>query len=238
MTEKLNNSNEMTLPDSSPRVLGLTMVAAVMGVLVAVAYLPAWQPGLAASILGDSPKAYWFLSRGSALAAYGLLWLSMALGLALTNKLARAWPGGPTAFDVHQYVSILGMGFALFHGLILLGDRFMNFHLAQILVPFSTQGYKPLWVGLGQLAFYLWALITLSFYVRKQMGNKTWRWVHSVSFLTFGLAILHGIASGTDTSTGWASAMYWVSGGILLFLLVYRIAVTVAAKPRGRQLVN
>ena len=230
MAEKMiiNNSD---LPDSSPRTLVLIMAAAVMGVLIAAVYLPIWQPSLVSSILGDSPKAYWFLSRGSALAAYGLLCLSMALGIAITNKLARAWPGGPTAFDLHQYVSILGIGFAIFHGMILLGDQYINFRAAQIFVPFSALAYKPLWVGLGQLAFYLWVLVTLSFYVRRRISNKTWRWVHYLSYLTFGLALLHGIASGTDTSAAWAAGMYWVSGVSLLFLLVYRITATFMGKP-------
>ena len=42
---------------------------------------------LLASFHGSAPKAYWYLSRASAFAAYGLLWSSMALGLAITNKL-------------------------------------------------------------------------------------------------------------------------------------------------------
>ena len=37
---------------------------------------------------GVEPKAYWYLSRSSAIVAYILLWISMVLGLAITNKLA------------------------------------------------------------------------------------------------------------------------------------------------------
>jgi hypothetical protein len=48
--------------------------------------------------------------------------------------------------------------------------------------------------------------------------------------LTYLMALYHGLASGTDSSALWAQVYYWVSGGSLLFLLIYRIAVTVTAK--------
>src|SRR5947207_8775577 len=37
----------------------------------------------------------------------GLAWLSMAYGVLISNKLARVWPGGPTAFALHEYTSLL-----------------------------------------------------------------------------------------------------------------------------------
>lgn len=45
----------------------------------------------------------------------------MVLGLGITNKMARLWPGAPTAFAIHEYVSLLG--------LVLMGDHFVDFSL-------------------------------------------------------------------------------------------------------------
>jgi predicted ferric reductase len=151
----------------------------------------------------------------------------MAFGLVITNRLARLWPGGPAAVDLHQYVSLLGLGFGLFHATILIGDQYIKLDLLRVLVPFAAQSYRPVWVGLGQIGFYIWGLLVGSFYLRKRIGTKTWRWIHFSSFLTFALVMVHGIASGTDSRTFWASAMYWAAGGSLLFLLYYRILVTV-----------
>jgi len=95
--------------------LVLMMVAVVVGTALAIAVLPIWLPGLAHSLLGPNPQIYWFLSRGSAIIAYILLWLSMVLGVMMTNKMARAWPGGPVAYDLHQHTSLLGLAYALFH---------------------------------------------------------------------------------------------------------------------------
>ena len=213
-------------PAVSLPMLILFLLAILVGSLVAAVLLPLLLPDLTSTVLGDQPTVFWMLSRGTAMVAFGLLWMSLAMGLLITNRLARAWPGGPAAFDLHQYLSILGLGFALAHGTVLLGDRFMNYSLVQILVPFATQAYRPLWVGLGQIAFYIWGILVLSFYVRRQIGNSTWRLVHYASFVSFLMALVHGLASGTNSGELWAKDMYWAAGGLLLFLLIYRLLVT------------
>jgi len=203
----------------------ICMLGIIAGTLLAAQILPAWLPQLSTSLLGAEPKAYWFMSRGSAMVGFILLWMSMALGLVITNKIARVWPGGPTAFELHEYVSLLGMGFVLFHALILMGDHYINYNLAQVLLPFASQNYRPFWVGLGQLGLYTWAIVNGSFYMRRQIGTRTWRLIHFVSFVTFALAMVHGLASGADSNTVWGMSMYWITGGSLLFLLMYRILV-------------
>lgn len=213
----------------------IMLLAVALGAFAAAIVLPNWLPGLSQSLLGSEPKAYWYLSRASAMVAYGLLWLSMALGLGITNKLARVWPGGPIAFDLHQFASLMGLAFALFHALILLGDKYINYDLAQVLVPFNSSGYQPVWVGLGQIGFYLLAIVGLSFYVRKRLGNRSWRLIHYLSFLTFALALLHGIFAGTDSTVTAIQVFYQATGAVLLFLLVYRILITrFAAKKAAR----
>jgi predicted ferric reductase len=199
------------------------LVAMIIGLLVSVIVLPAWLPNLAFSLGGAEPKAYWYLSRGSAFASLSLLWISMALGLGITNKMARLWPGAPAAFALHEYVSLLGLAFALFHALVILGDHYINFTLLQLLIPFTTIDYRPLWIGVGQIGFYIWIIVSFSFYVRARIGQKTWRVLHYASFLMYMLGLLHGLFSGTDTSAVWAQRYYWFSGGSLLFLFIYRV---------------
>jgi predicted ferric reductase len=225
-----------SLPPAMPLHTLIAMLLAVaLGAFAAAIILPNWLPGLSQSLLGSEPKAYWYLSRASAMVAYALLWLSMAFGLIITNRLARLWPGGPVAFDWHQFASLMGLAFALFHALILMGDKYINYDLAQVLVPFNSTGYKPVWVGLGQIGFYLLAIVGLSFYVRKRLGNRAWRLIHYLSFLTFLLALLHGIFAGTDNTVLAIRVFYWITGASLLFLLVYRVLITkFTARKRAR----
>lgn len=208
----------------------LILIAMTTGLLAAILLLPAWLPNMSASLSGESPKAYWYLSRGTAFVSLSILWVSMALGLGLSNKMARLWPGAPAAFAIHEYVSLLGLAFALFHALVLLGDRYIHFTVAQIFLPFSTAEYRPAWVGLGQIGFYVWLLVALSFYVRSRIGQKTWRVIHYMSFLMYLMGLIHGLFSGTDSATVWAQWYYWLSGGSLLFLFIYRIINSIGEK--------
>jgi len=225
-TEPLTNHEIDELPPVMTLTALLTLMFAVIsGALLAAVVLPAWLPGLAASLFGAEQKAFWYLSRGSAFVAFAILWLSMALGLTITNKMARVWPGGPTAFDLHQFTSLLGLAFALFHAFILLGDQYIGYGVAQVLLPFSSDGYRPMWVGLGQVGLYLWGLVALSFYVKGVIGTQRWRFLHYFSFFVFLLALLHGITSGTDSGSLAATVLYWWAGGSLLFLTIFRLLV-------------
>ena len=96
-----------------------------------------------------------------------------------------------------------------------------------------------MWVGVGQLGFYLMALVSLTFYVRKSIGQRAWRLIHELSFVMFAMGLMHGLAAGTDSGTWWAGAFYWVTGGSVLFLTVYRVLVTRwAPSPRRATLVR
>ncbi len=212
---------------------GLRFVAIFAGILIALPLLPALISNLTYSFGGHAPKIYWYLSRAGGFIALSILWVSMAMGLGLTNKLARRWPGAPAAFAIHEYVSLLGLFFAVYHGLVLMGDHFVDFSLPHLLVPFSIR-YEPFWVGLGQLAFYLWVVVLLSFYVRQFIGQKTWRMIHFANFATYVMGLFHGLFSGTDGTAGWAHWYYGISGGTLLALMAYRIYVTIHKKPASR----
>jgi predicted ferric reductase len=235
MNTNANDDIDLSRPAASLRTLLIGMLAIVLGTMLATILLPKWVPGLSASIVSDSPKIYWYLARGSAFVAFSLLWLSMVFGLMITNRVARLWPGGPIAFDLHQYFSLLGLGFGLFHALILTGDQYIKAGLYQVFLPFAYQNYKPIWIGIGQLALYAWIIVIASFYLRKKIGNKLWRMIHFVSFLAFSLVLVHGVVSGSDSQQAWANFFYWFSGGSVLLLLFYRIMVTTGnQKPSQR----
>lgn len=214
------------------------LVGALAGlaILVAVGLMLAGQAGgiaaLIAALVGQ--HSAWHLSRASAFVAYVLLWWSMILGLSITNRLARLWPGGPAATDLHEHASLLGLGFGVLHALVLLGDSYIGYTLPQILLPFGGS-YQTLWVGLGQIGLYLMALVAFSFYFRRWIGARAWRTIHFLSFVVFVLALLHGLFSGTDSSLPWAIWMYVSTGASVLAMTVYRIVARHGAtKPSAR----
>ncbi|MBX6770316.1 MAG: ferric reductase-like transmembrane domain-containing protein [Chloroflexi bacterium] len=207
------------------------LLAVATGALAALVVLPAWLPSLMLSLTGPTPKAYWYLARAAGFVSLVLLWLSMVLGLAITNRLARIWPGGPTAFELHQHTALLGLAFGFIHPLVLLGD---HLSILQILVPFASGFEGAGWIGLGQIALLLLVPVTLSYAARRWLGPQRWRALHSLSFLVFLLAVAHGIASGTDTGTVWASLIYWFSGASVLYLVIYRVVAARTAPSPAR----
>ncbi|MBI5842365.1 MAG: hypothetical protein HZB19_19940 [Chloroflexi bacterium] len=218
-------ANETEFAESSVTIQSflLFLFAMTAGLMVSVLLLPTWMPNMAFSLSGDAPKAYWYLSRATAYVSLSLLWLSMMLGVGITNKTARLWPGAPATFAIHEYVSLLGLAFAILHALVILGDEYITFTLAQLLVPFSTVDYRPFWVGLGQIGLYIWAIVAASFYIRPMIGQKFWRFLHYASFAMYILGLFHSIFSGTDSGADWSLKFYWITGGSLLFMFFIRI---------------
>ena len=72
----------------------------------------------------------------------------------------------------------------------------------------------------------------LSFYVRKRIGQKTWRQPPLPLVPAFLAATAHGLMAGTDSAASWALTGYGIALATVLLLLTYRILVSVAARRR------
>jgi predicted ferric reductase len=230
------NSSEISLPPNSSKNKSrffTFLIAGSLGIALSAVTLPWILPGVIQSIAGADIKAFWYLSRSMAIISYLLIWLSVVWGLLMTTKLSRVWLGHVTTADLHKFISILGLVLATLHGLILMGDKYMNMSLTQFFIPFSVQSYRPGWVGLGQISLYLIALVVLSFYIRQFLGQKLWRMIHYLSFFTFFAVLIHGLASGSDTITPGMFLVYYLTGTIAVFLIFYRIFTAIFAKKQA-----
>ena len=175
----------------------------------------------AAGVVGET-TTYWYLSRSAGMIAYLLLWGSVVWGLLLSSKLGRPRFAPAVLLDAHQFISNAAIGFAAFHGLVLMGDRYFSFPLQAVLLPFAGS-YQPLWVAAGQIGFWLSVALSLSFVFRRRLGPKTWRTLHYASFLAFWGVLLHSVIIGTDTKLPGVQLLYVLTGGAVLGLTGYRI---------------
>ncbi len=177
---------------------------------------------------------YWYLGRSSGFIAYGLLFASVALGIAVSSRvadglLARAW-----VFEVHRFLSVLVLIVMLFHALIMLPDPYAQFALKEVLVPFQSH-IADTAMGIGILTFYGTVIITLSFYLTRFIGQKTWRALHYLTFALFVSATTHGVWSGTDSNL-YAVQITYLSAGIgVMFLLFYRTLAMRSAKAKAKR---
>jgi predicted ferric reductase len=178
--------------------------------------------GLGATGLAEGSTSFWYLSRASGFVAYVLLWGSVVWGLLLSTGIGREWMRPPVLLDAHQFLSTAALGFAAFHGLILMGDRYVSFPLRAIVLPFAGS-YEPLLVACGQIAAWLSLLLIVSFRVRHRIGGRMWRRLHYASFIAFWLALAHGLLLGSESTTSWASFIYLLTAGTVTFLSLHRV---------------
>jgi predicted ferric reductase len=191
-----------------PRLLGI--VTGLAGAAVLLGWL-GWVP---------ETRAFWWLSRSGGVVAYSLLWLNILSGLLTSGRWLRESLAPALVVQLHQTLSGLALGFAAFHSLILLGDRYLSFGLVDLLLPFHAS-FHPVWLVAGQLATALLAAVIATSHWRKQLGNAAWRAIHLTAYAAYWLALAHALAIGTDQ--GGLDMFYALTGSSVLFLTTARI---------------
>jgi predicted ferric reductase len=176
----------------------------------------------------------WYTTRITALLSYLALSASTIYGLLLSTKLLDRFTHRPISFTLHQDLAGIGVALALVHAAVLMIDRSVPYTPVEVVVPFAGP-YRPLWVGMGQLALALSLLVLLSFYVRKRIGTRVWRTIHHLSFVAFAGATAHGLMAGSDTSAGWVYAGYLTLTVIVVFLTAYRVVLTLGSRSSGQR---
>jgi predicted ferric reductase len=174
-----------------------------------------------ASLFG--PSAYWYLTRGTGIVALLLLSAVMVIGILgpLRVSFAPLWPR--FALDaVHRDLSLLSVVVVAVHVVVSVLDAFAPIGLLAGVIPFHS-AYRSLWLGLGALAFDLMLAVCVTSIVRRRLGYGTWRAVHWLAYVSWPLAVAHGIGTGTDSNQSWA----------LLVTFVCVVAVAVAAAARA-----
>ncbi len=177
----------------------------------------------------NTVEAMWYVTRAAGLVAYILLWLSMVWGLLISSRMIDPAVQRGSSFDFHQVLSWLSIVFIVVHMIVLLFDAYMPYTLAQILIPF-TSAYRSVWVGVGVIAFYLAVLVSVTFYMMRWIGRKTFRIIHYLSLLSFIGSALHGLFAGSDSVFGSVQAMYVFTALSVVFLVAYRVAVSLPKK--------
>jgi len=195
---------------------GLATLAVPLTVLFGAVALAVIGAGMAGG------HVVWFAARASGLTAYVLATGSVLFGLASATRAGDQKPGLGVVTDVHRALSLLTLvaigGHVLFLGL----DSYARFGPLDLLVPFASW-YRPTWTGLGVLAGYLAVAVFVSFYIRAWIGYRAWRVFHLVSFGVFGLGTIHGVLSGTDSSTLLASTIYAAAVASVGLMGAYRL---------------
>jgi predicted ferric reductase len=172
----------------------------------------------------------WYAARAGGMVAFALLTIGVLLGLALSGRARlESWPRFAIE-DVHRFVGLLAGTFVAIHVGVLLLQSYVPFSLADLVIPFASS-FDPLPTALGVIAMELMVALALTNRYRRQLSYAFWRRAHYANFAVWAFALVHGIASGTDTSTVWGAAMYAIAGGAVAGLTVWRVASRRALAP-------
>ena len=180
----------------------------------------------------DSVQLWWYVTRAAGIIAYLLLWFSMVWGLGVSSKIFDKMLERPFTYDFHEYISLLAIGFTLLHILVLALDRYLPYSTAQILIPFLSP-YRPLWVGIGVISFYLTLLVTVTFYLRSRIGSAAFRAIHILSLVGYVGVTLHGLYAGTDAALPAMMLLYAGTGLVVIFLTIYWLVILLQRKLEG-----
>jgi sulfoxide reductase heme-binding subunit YedZ len=178
----------------------------------------------AAGAAHSASKALWYLTRGTGIVSMILLTSVTVLGILTTVR----WSPGKTPRFVTQYLhrnlSLLSVAFIVVHVSTAVIDAFAPIHWLDAVVPFMS-GYRPLWLGLGTVAFDLLVAIAVTSLVRARLGLGAWRVVHWTSYACWVVAIFHGLGVGSDAKQPWMLLLVAVSVGGVAAAAAWRVAV-------------
>jgi len=178
----------------------------------------------------DASTLTWAVARAAGMMAFVLSSASVLAGIALSLKWRSAtWPRFVTN-EVHRFITLVSLVFIALHGVAVLIDPFIGFTPVEVLVPLAIH-YRPLWVALGVVAGYLLLALWISEWLRPRIGYAAWRAFHSLAFAAWGLGLVHGIATGTDTRTWWGLGLYGTSVALVVALLAVRLLPSDPRRP-------
>lgn len=138
----------------------------------------------------------WIVARAAGMVAFALLALSTWLGLAMSTRILGT-RRQKSLLGWHRTLVWTGLSMLALHVVAVLLDPVLRFGVPAVLVPFAAP-WRTGAVAMGTLAGWLSLMLALSFRMRRWIGHRGWRRLHYASFAAFGLALLHGLYTGTD----------------------------------------
>jgi hypothetical protein len=178
---------------------------------------------------GSNSTALWYLSRGTGAVALVLLTGALALGIAdVTRWRSPRWPRF-VVDALHGTLSLAAVVLLAAHVLTSVLDPFAPLRLTDAVIPFAGQ-YRPLWLGLGAVAFDLLLVLVITSVWRRHIGPRAWRAVHWAAYACWPLALVHTLGTGSDVRRGWMLALSAACTGVVVVAIGARLSA--ASGPR------
>jgi len=171
----------------------------------------------------------WYFGRATGFVALLLLSAIIVIGVLGPLRVStNAWPRFAIR-TVHRDLSLLALLVIAIHVVVLVLDGYVNIPWSAAVLPFGS-GYQPFWTGMGALAFDLMIAIIVTSLMRRRLGYGTWRFIHWFAYVSWPVAVAHGLGAGSDSSSAWALALTFACVAIVAAAMVMRVQGGSAAK--------
>jgi len=189
-------------------------------------------PALLAVGAGSS-KTLWYLTRGTGVVALVLLTAGIVLGVMGSTRWKAPRVPRFLVFGLHRNVTLLALAFVAVHVVTTVADKFAPIGYKDAVVPFLSP-YRPVWLGLGAVAFDLLLALIATSLLRARIGLRSWRAVHWLAYASWPVAMVHALGTGSDARTGWLALFALACAAAVLLSVLWRVATATSAPPRLR----
>jgi sulfoxide reductase heme-binding subunit YedZ len=179
-----------------------------------------------------APRALWYATRGTGVVSLVILTGVVALGVA-TSRRARTdrWPRFLVA-GLHRNLTLLALVFLAAHIATTVLDGFAPIRWLDAVLPFAS-AYRPVWLGLGAVAFDLLLALTVTSLLRTRIGYRPWRALHWLAYAAWPVALVHALGTGSDARAGRLQALAAACVVVVAAAVLARLARTQWTPPRA-----
>jgi DMSO/TMAO reductase YedYZ heme-binding membrane subunit len=176
------------------------------------------------------PSVYWYLARGTGAVTLLLLTAVVVLGILGPLRVTGGrWPR--FAIDtLHRDLSLLVIALLVVHIVTSVLDSFVSISLTAAVIPFISS-YRPLWLGLGTVAFDILLALVITSLVRRRLGYQRWRLIHWLAYASLPIAVLHGLGTGSDAKIWWMLLLTAACVAVVVIATCVRVARAESAVP-------
>ncbi|MEV0410555.1 hypothetical protein AB0I68_06990 [Streptomyces sp. NPDC050448] len=170
---------------------------------------------------------FWaFLDFGAGVLSLVSLTSAVLWGLAATDRTVLTSGHRLIAQGAHRGLAVAGLGFLLLHIWVKVAESHTG--VTSAFLPFADRD-RPVLIGLGTLAGYIFVSTAVSGAVRSAFATKGrslwWRALHVGAYPAWGASLVHGLKAGRPAS-GWVTVSY--------ALCLIGVAVVLAIRLRAR----
>ena len=179
----------------------------------------------------------WYSTRATGIVSLVLLTGTVMLGVIGTARAASVrWPRLVTA-GLHKNLALTSVALVVVHVLTTVLHPYTAISLVAAFVPFSSP-YRPLWLSLGAVAFDLLLAVIITSLLRDRLKHRSWHLVHLLVYVSWPVALWHGLGTGTDTRLAWVLGINVACVAAVGWAVWWRLSLTDHALTRAAGLLT